>query len=100
MTILGLYTQEHGIQHRRSQIGSFQLCSKILNNEPIIALFDAGGICTCTSHHSFQKISDRVNMTKMSVQVNTSGGTTLDPIGIVINLYIVMYLKSTTIWFV
>ena len=50
----------------------------ILNNEPIVALFDTGATCSCTSQHLFQIISHKVNMTKVSLQVNTTSGTALD----------------------
>ena len=56
---------------------------KLLNNKPTIALFNIGATCSCISHHLFQKISDRADMTRTSLQVNVASRTFLGPIGIV-----------------
>ena len=57
------YKKEHiisNIEYSKSKLSNFAI--KILNNEPIIALFDTGATCSCILHHLFQKISDKVNM--------------------------------------
>ena len=57
---------------------------KILNNESIIALFNTEAMRSCISHHLFQKIFDKVDITRMSLWVNTASGTMLDLIDIVL----------------
>ena len=57
--------QEHmisNIEYANLILSNFII--KILSNETIIALFHTGATCSCISHNQFQKISDKVNMTK------------------------------------
>ena len=55
---------------------------KFLSIEPITALFYTGATCSCISQQLFMKISDKANMIKISLKVNTASGTTLGPIRI------------------
>ena len=70
-----LFQDFHKKEHIISNIQNVKL-------KLIIALFETGAISLCILYHLFHKISDKVNMTKMSLQVNTASGTTVDPIGI------------------
>ena len=45
-------------------------------------VFGTGATCSCISHHLFQKISDKVDMTRMSLQVNTASRKSLGMIGV------------------
>ena len=69
------------IEHARLILSNFIV--KLLNNEPVIALFNTGATCSCISHQLVQKISDKVNMTKKTLWVKTASRTKLGPIGIV-----------------
>ena len=59
-----------------ARLKPFNFAAKILNNGPIIALFDTGTSCSYISYHLFQKVSDKVDMTKVFLQVNTASGST------------------------
>ena len=69
------------IGYTKMKLSNFAV--KCLNNKPTISLFDTGATCSCISHHLFQKISDKVNMTRKVLQVNMVKRATLGPKGIV-----------------
>ena len=78
------YKHEHmlsSIEYSKLKLSNFVV--KILNREAIITPFNTAATCSYISHHLFQKISDKVDMTRMSLQINTASRTTLGPIGIV-----------------
>ena len=78
------YRQVHSVsnlEYAKLKLSSFAV--KLLDCKPITALFDTWATCSCILYHLFTKISGKVDMTQISLQVNIGSGTTLGPIGIV-----------------
>ena len=67
------YEQNHTIsnsEYTKLKLSNFVV--KILNTEPITALFDTGATCSCLSQQVFMKISNKVKMMKKPLKLNTA----------------------------
>ena len=69
------------LEYAKLKLSNFTV--KLHDYDPSIALFDTGAPCSSISYQHFTNISNKVNIIKKALWVNTASRATLGPIGIV-----------------
>ena len=72
------YEQNHTISNlENAKLKLSDFACKILKTEPITALFDTEATCSCILQQIFKKITDKINLIRKPLKINTVSGVTL-----------------------